>query len=211
VPCSHLTCKADPYDSTDREMLTNVFLPVAHEDDAQKTARALAPHQPDPVTALHVVEKGEGTPDKTPVKQSEAVAAEAYAAVREVFPDANQHTVYSRDIVAAILEAAAEVEASAIAHCSRGGATSCSFSRVTSRSSLSPERPARDWPSPYRYRVRGLSSLRALRACTPRSRWSHTWNTPRHPARGSCHSSGTRTELRSGPLCPHAAVRVSPS
>lgn len=38
-----------------------------------------------------------------------------------MFPDTNEHTAYSRDVVAAIFEAAAEVEASAIAYRSRGG------------------------------------------------------------------------------------------
>jgi nucleotide-binding universal stress UspA family protein len=73
------------------------------------------------VTALHVVEKGEGVPDKTPVEQSEELAEESYAAVRAVFPDADDHTAYSRDVVGAIFDVAAEVDASAIAYRSRGG------------------------------------------------------------------------------------------
>lgn len=58
-----------------RELLANVLLPVANEEDALATATALEPHQPDHVTALHAVEKGEGVPDKTPVEQSEESAA----------------------------------------------------------------------------------------------------------------------------------------
>jgi nucleotide-binding universal stress UspA family protein len=81
----------------------------------------LEPYQPERVTALHVVEKGEGVPDKTPVEQSEELAAESYAAVRRVFPDADDHTAYARDVVGAIFEAAEEVDASAIAYRSRGG------------------------------------------------------------------------------------------
>jgi hypothetical protein len=73
------------------------------------------------VTALHVVEKGEGVPDKTPVEQSEELAAESYAAVRTVFPDADEHTAYDRDVVEAIFEAAGVVGASAIAYRPRGG------------------------------------------------------------------------------------------
>lgn len=110
----------DYQESSDREMLAHVLVPVAHEDDARKTATALAPYDPNQVTVLHVVEKGEGVPDKTPVEQSEEIAAKAYAAVRDVFPDANEHTGYSRDVVAAIFKAAAEVDASAIAYRSRG-------------------------------------------------------------------------------------------
>lgn len=105
----------------DRDLLAHVLVPVAHEEDALVTAAALEPYQPDRVTALHVVEKGEGVPDKIPIEQSEAEAAKSYAAVRTVFPDANDHTVYARDIVGAILEAANEIGASAIAYRSRGG------------------------------------------------------------------------------------------
>ena len=105
----------------DRDLLAHVLLPVAHEEDALATASALEPYQPDHVTTLHVVEKGEGVPDKIPVEQSEKIAAESYAAVRTVFPDADEHTAYSRDIVEAIFEAGDEVEASAIAYRSRGG------------------------------------------------------------------------------------------
>lgn len=103
------------------ELLSHVLLPVGHPEDAGITARALAPYDPQEVTTLHVVEKGEGVPDKTPVEYSEEMADECYAAVREVFPDANDHTAYARDVVAAIFEAAAEIDASAIAYRSRGG------------------------------------------------------------------------------------------
>ncbi|WP_132059482.1 universal stress protein [Halorussus amylolyticus] len=108
-------------DSDDRDLLAHVLLPVANEEDAQATATALEPYQPKHVTALHVVEKGEGVPDKTPVEQSEEMAAESYAAVRSVFPDADEHTAYARDVADAIFDAADEVGASAIAYRSRGG------------------------------------------------------------------------------------------
>ena len=104
-----------------RGLLAHVLLPVANEEDARKTAEALEPYGPDHVTALHVVEKGGGVPDKTPVEQSETLAEESYAAVRTVFPTADNHTAYARDIVGAIFDAAAEVDASAIAYRSRGG------------------------------------------------------------------------------------------
>jgi len=109
-------------DETDgRNLLGHVLLPVANEEDALETARALEPYDPVRVTALHVVEKGGGVPDKTPVEQSEELAAESYAAVRTIFPDADEHTAYARDVVDAILDAADEVDASAVAYRSRGG------------------------------------------------------------------------------------------
>ncbi len=109
------------FDGDVRDLLENVLVPVANETDAVKTANVLAPYEPTHVTALHVVEKGEGVPDKTPVIQSAELASESYAAIREEFPDASEHTAYARDVVEAIFEAAEEVDASAIAYRSRGG------------------------------------------------------------------------------------------
>lgn len=108
-------------DKEKQDILSHVLLPVAHEEDALKTVMALKPYQPDRVTALHVVEKGDGVPDKSPIEQSEELAAESYAAVRRIFPDADEHTAYARDVAGAILNAAEEVDASAIAYRSRGG------------------------------------------------------------------------------------------
>ncbi len=102
-------------------LLAHVLVPVANEENALVTARALEPYDPGRVTALHVVEKREGAPDKTPVEQSEELAEASYAAVRRVFPDADDHTAYARDVVGAIFEAAAEVDASAVAYRARGG------------------------------------------------------------------------------------------
>ncbi|MXR51099.1 universal stress protein [Halovenus sp. WSH3] len=110
-----------------RDLLEHVLLPLANEEDAIRTASALEPYDPERVTALHVVEKGGGVPDKTPVEQSEELAEEVYAAVRTVFPDAVEHTAYSRDVVDAIFEAAEQVDASAIAYQSRGGSRLVQF------------------------------------------------------------------------------------
>ena len=110
-----------PVESERRDLLAHVLLPVANRDDAIASATALEPYGPERVTALYVVEKGEGVPDKTPVEQSEAIADESFEAVKMVFPDADEHTAYSRDVVGAIFEAADEVDASAIVYRSRGG------------------------------------------------------------------------------------------
>jgi nucleotide-binding universal stress UspA family protein len=104
-----------------RDLLEHALLPLANKEDAIRTASALEPYQPETVTALHVVEKGEGVPDKTPVEQSEELSDVIYEAVRTVFPNAAQHTAYSRNVVDAIFEAAEEVDASAIAYQTRGG------------------------------------------------------------------------------------------
>ena len=108
-------------EDTTMNMLDHVLVPVANEDDARTTAQALSNYSPGEVTVLHVVEKGEGVPDKTPVEQSEAIAAESFEAFREAFPDAADEITYSRDIVGAIFDVAESVDASAIVFRSRGG------------------------------------------------------------------------------------------
>ena len=109
------------------DILSHAVVPVAHEADARKTARALEPYDPARVTVLYVVEKGGGAPDKTPVSHSEEVAAESFEVFREVFPDAETEMVYATKVADAIIETAEEHEATAIVYQSRGGSRLLQF------------------------------------------------------------------------------------
>ncbi|WP_416838685.1 universal stress protein [Haloferax sp. DFSO52] len=99
----------------------SIVVPVADQADARKTATALETYDVGDVTVLHVVEKGEGVPDKTPIVQSEEIAAESFEAFHESFPEAETQIVYRRDVVAGITEVAQELDASAIVFRPRGG------------------------------------------------------------------------------------------
>lgn len=108
-------------------LLSHVVLPVATEDDALDSARALEPYDPSRVTATFVVEKGGGVPDKTPMEQSEEIAKTCYRAVRTVFPNADAETIYHTDVTAGIYEIAESLDASAIAYRPRGGSRIVQF------------------------------------------------------------------------------------
>ena len=104
-----------------------VVVPVADADDARATADALAGYEFADVIAIHVIEKGGGTPDKIPMEQAEQRADAAFEAFRDVLPDADSEGVYHTDIVDGVFEAAADLSATAIAFHPRGGSRLTQF------------------------------------------------------------------------------------
>ncbi|WP_363464511.1 universal stress protein [Halogeometricum borinquense] len=105
----------------------HVVVPVANKEDARTTAQLLEPYSVGDITVLHVVEKGGGVPDKSPVEQSEQIAEDAFEAFHETFPDAGTEVTYRRDVVQGIINVAEKVDASAILFCPRGGARILQF------------------------------------------------------------------------------------
>lgn len=113
-------------------LLRNVVVPVASEDDAESTARALAGHVRggSDVLFVHVVEKAGGAPDKASVEQRELVAEAAFERATEILAteaetenggSVNTRILYGTDVAAAIFDAAADVDATAIVFTPRDG------------------------------------------------------------------------------------------
>lgn len=105
----------------------HLVVPVANEEDARTTAQALDSYEFDRVSVVHVIEKRDGGPDAIPLEQAEQQARDAFAAFREVIPSAEAELTSGSDVVASIVDVAADVEASAIAFRPRGGSRIVQF------------------------------------------------------------------------------------
>ncbi|ELZ96658.1 universal stress protein [Haloferax sulfurifontis] len=110
-----------------KSITKHLVVPVANEEDARETARVLDSYEYGQVTVVHVIEKGGGVPDKLPLEQAELRASDVFGAFRGFIPEADTETAYSRDVVAAIIDVAADVDASAIAFHPRGGSRLVQF------------------------------------------------------------------------------------
>mgnify|MGYP000282908371 CR=1 FL=1 len=103
------------------DLLENVLLPVASEEDARTSARALTSHDYGTVTVVHVIEKADGAPDKAGVEQREEAAEEMFEAARAVLGDVETEVRYGSDVAETIFDAADERDSSAIVVTPRGG------------------------------------------------------------------------------------------
>lgn len=110
-----------------RSLTGHVCVPIAEDDDARATARALAEYDVDRVTVVHVIEKGGGAPDKIPPTEAKERAHDAIEAFREIVPDADSEIAPGTDVVETIIETAREIGASAIAFHPRGGSRVVQF------------------------------------------------------------------------------------
>jgi len=108
-------------------LTAHLVVPVADDEDARATAAALRAYEFGNVTAVHVVEKGGGTPDKIPLEQAEQRAEEAFEAFLDVIPDAETELSYNTDVINGVFDVAAAVSASAIAFRPRGGSRLTQF------------------------------------------------------------------------------------
>ncbi|KTG08785.1 hypothetical protein AUR64_13235 [Haloprofundus marisrubri] len=104
-----------------------VLVPIAGPHNAANTARVVYHFDPKDaeVVVVHVVEKGEGVPDKASVEQRRVFAEKAYGSFWEVFPDGGPtlqfRTLYGRNVGETIRRTAEEERATAIAFVPRAG------------------------------------------------------------------------------------------
>lgn len=105
-----------------------VVVPVANREDAAASAVALAPYveaADATVFAVHVIEKAGGALDKASVEQRELQANEIFADFTQNFADVEAdletRILYGTNIAETIIEAAHDLDASAIVFTPRGG------------------------------------------------------------------------------------------
>lgn len=116
-----------PSDAEGRGLLDRVVVPVASDEDATKTAGALARYADEvgSVVGIHVVEKAGGAPDKASVEQAQKHATEALedlaAGLGGAGIDVETRRLFGTDIVDEIVAAAHDADATAIAFTPRDG------------------------------------------------------------------------------------------
>jgi nucleotide-binding universal stress UspA family protein len=105
-----------------------VLVPVANEDDGKATAAALRPYVAGAdctVIAVHVIEKAGGAPDKASVEQRKLFARDIFDVVTDALADTDialeTELLYGTDIASTLIDAAHELDASAIVFTPRGG------------------------------------------------------------------------------------------
>lgn len=109
-------------------LFSHVLVPLANEEDAQTTAAAISPHiaaVEGTITAVNVIEKADGAPDKASVEQREEYATKLFNHFRSELrgSDINVESeiLYGTDIPDTIIDAAHNQGASAIVFTPRGG------------------------------------------------------------------------------------------
>lgn len=96
-----------------RDLLSSVLILVVREADTRQTVKRLATYEPETVTALTVDQHG-GEPATGTDSVTEKGDSDVFAAVREVFPDADVKTVVSNNVIEMIRHTARDVDASSI-------------------------------------------------------------------------------------------------
>lgn len=107
-------------------LFERLVVPIADEEDAVATARALSPYLDDiqRITVAHVVEKGGGVVDKAPMEKRLADGASFVADFESQLGEAvavETRIEFGTNVAATIAEIALDADATAIVFCPRGG------------------------------------------------------------------------------------------
>ena len=136
-------------------LLRRALVPVADEDDAVATVRALRPHagRIETVVAVHVIEKGGGAVDKAPLEKRQGDAEDCLAvAEAELGASVGVETrvAYGTDVVETVADVAADVDATAVAFRARGGSRLVRLlsGDTTTRLATNPTVPTVSLPDP---------------------------------------------------------------
>jgi nucleotide-binding universal stress UspA family protein len=108
------------------DLFERVLLPVGDDEDAETTCRAVRPHIEavgGHATAVHVIEKAGGAPDKASVEQRELAAEEMFEVVHRSLAgiDVATEIAYGTDVAETIFDVADEIDATAIVFTPRSG------------------------------------------------------------------------------------------
>jgi nucleotide-binding universal stress UspA family protein len=101
------------------DLMSHTVVPIATETDAVETCEALESiiDSVQVLTAVHVIEKTKGYPDKAPLEARQEQAERIFGIVEERFadgPPVHRELTYATDVVDGILDTAEEVGATAI-------------------------------------------------------------------------------------------------
>lgn len=109
-------------------LFESILVPIASEEDADASARAVIPYLESAggaATLVYVVEKAGGAPDKASVEQREQYAEKLFDVARETAAGSDiafESTVaYGTDVAETIIDQANDLGASAIVFTPRGG------------------------------------------------------------------------------------------
>lgn len=102
-------------------LFEHALVPVASPEDTEATMRAVRPYLESvggEATVINVIEKAGGAPDKASVAQREEYAREMFAVAREEMANSalalTTEIRYGTDVAETIIDAAHEIDASAI-------------------------------------------------------------------------------------------------
>lgn len=110
-----------------KSIIEHLVVPIANEEDAHTTANILKSYEFNHITAVHVIEKGGGAPDKISLKQAEKKATKAFNTFFDIIPKSEKKLTYNRDVVDAVINVTENVGGSAIAFRPRGGSRIIQF------------------------------------------------------------------------------------